>query len=152
MRDVEILQKAVEDAVAAENCFPGVATHQIADPERNDDQLVEKFFARACVERQEIRQRISEKYRKKCNSGGDACGAKEDLDVEWIPEQREVVVEIPMIEDDAVSDSPEAVQKHEQVRKKKKERHPENRREGDEEFVSAGIHFSDQGSATGDQF
>jgi hypothetical protein len=32
------------------------------------------------------------------------------------------------------------MQEHEQVRKKKEERDPEDRREGYEEFVGAGIH------------
>ena len=46
MRDVKILEEAIEDSVAAENGFPCVTTNEIADPQRDDDQLVEKFFAR----------------------------------------------------------------------------------------------------------
>jgi hypothetical protein len=59
--DVEILEKSVEDTVAAENGFPGVSTNQVADPQRNNDQLIEEFFARASVEGQEIGERITEK-------------------------------------------------------------------------------------------
>ncbi len=58
--DVQILQKAVEDTVGAENGFPGIAANEIADPERDDDQLVEEFFARAGVEGQEISERVTE--------------------------------------------------------------------------------------------
>ena len=45
MSDVQVLEKAVEDSVAAEDGFPGVAADEIADPQRNDDQLIEQFFA-----------------------------------------------------------------------------------------------------------
>ena len=84
VRDVQILQEAIEDAVAAENGFPGVAANEIADPQRDDDELVEQFFARAGVEGEEIRERVAEQERKKGHGGGDAHGAQEDLDVKRI--------------------------------------------------------------------
>src|SRR5437879_7249862 len=43
---VEILEEAVQDAVAAENGFPRVAAHEVADPKRNDHQLVEQVLPR----------------------------------------------------------------------------------------------------------
>ena len=46
VRDVEIFQKSVEDAVAAENRFPGIAAYEIAHPERNYHELIEQLFAR----------------------------------------------------------------------------------------------------------
>jgi hypothetical protein len=58
--DVQVLEKAVEDSVAAENGFPGVAADEIADPQRHDDQLVEEFLARAGVKREVIGERVAE--------------------------------------------------------------------------------------------
>jgi hypothetical protein len=59
--DVEILKRAVEDAVGAEDSFPCVAADEIADPERDDDELVEKLFAGARVKGKKVSERISEK-------------------------------------------------------------------------------------------
>jgi len=56
--DVEILQKAVEDAVGAENGFPGLPADEIADRQRNNDQLVEKFFARTGVKGHVVGERV----------------------------------------------------------------------------------------------
>src|SRR6185437_1932160 len=39
---VNILQQRVKDAVAAQDGLPGVSSHQIADPERNNHQLIEE--------------------------------------------------------------------------------------------------------------
>ena len=74
--DVEVLEEAVEDAVGAENGFPGVAADEIADPERNDDELIEKIFANARVEGHEVGERIAEREREQRDAGGDAqqCG------------------------------------------------------------------------------
>ena len=41
LREVHILQQRVQHAVAAQDRFPGIGAHQIADPQRNDDQLIE---------------------------------------------------------------------------------------------------------------
>ena len=59
------MQEAVEHAVAAENGFPGVAANEIADPQRDDDELIEDFFARAGVERKIVGERIAEQQRAK---------------------------------------------------------------------------------------
>ena len=50
VRDVQVLQKAVQHAVASENGFPGVTADEIADPKRYDNELIEEFFSRASVE------------------------------------------------------------------------------------------------------
>ena len=49
MRDVQVLKKSIQDTVGAENRFPSVTPNEIADPQRNDNQLIENFFARTCV-------------------------------------------------------------------------------------------------------
>src|SRR5258708_20019496 len=87
-----------------------------------------------------MRERVAEKYRKNCDGGRDAHGAEQDLDIKRIFEEREVVVQIPVMEDDAVADDPEAVQEHEQVGKKQEECYPEDGGERYQEFVGAGIH------------
>ena len=55
-------------------------------------------------------------------------------------EELGVILEIPLVDDDAVADEPEAVGKHERVGKKKEEADPEERWEGDDGFVEAGVH------------
>src|SRR5437588_4998874 len=112
MGDVEILQEAVEDSITAENWFPGVAADEITDPERDDDELVEEFLARAGLERQKIGERISEKYGKHGDRGSDANGAEKDLYVERIFEECGVILEIPVMDDEPVADGPEAVKEH----------------------------------------
>src|SRR5881392_1830528 len=140
MGDMEILQEAVEDTFTAENCFPGVATDEITDPERDDHELVEEFLARAGLKRQKIGEGISEKYGKHGDGGGDSNGAKKDLYIEWIFEECDVILEIPVMDDDAFADGPEAVKEHQNIGKQQKKCDPENGRERDEEFVGAGVH------------
>ena len=82
--DMEILQEAVEDAVAAENCFPGVAAHEIADPQRDDDELIEDFLARAGVKGKIVGQRITEQQGAERDGGGDAHAAEQDFGVNGI--------------------------------------------------------------------
>jgi len=62
------------------------------------------------VERQEVGERETEEQREKSYGGGDAGGAEEDFDIQTILEESGVVGEIPVMEDDAVADGPEAVQ------------------------------------------
>ena len=133
--DVEVLKEAVEDAFAAEDGFPGVTANQVADPERDDDELVEEFFAGAGVERNEIRERVAEEDRKERDRSGYAHGAEEDAGVERVGGELVVVVEIPVMDDETVLDGPETVGEHQGVRKKQEEADPEQRREGDQRFV-----------------
>src|SRR5438552_3848289 len=60
MSYVKILQQGVQNAVAAENCLPGIGPHQIAHPEGNDHQLIEQVFALARIKRKIVGERISE--------------------------------------------------------------------------------------------
>jgi len=100
--DVEKLQRAVEDTVRAEDGFPRVAADKITDPERDDDELIEKFFAGAGVEGEEVSERVAEKKRKKSHGNSDAESAEENGGVERIGEELGVLAEIPVVEDDAV--------------------------------------------------
>ncbi len=97
--DVGILEEAVEDAFAAENCFPGVAANEIADPERHDDELIEQFLARAGMKREVIGKGIAEKQGTEHDGAGDAHGAEENFGVEGIREQLLIIVEIPVMDD-----------------------------------------------------
>ena len=135
--DVEILEEAVEDAFAAENCFPGVAANEIADPERHDDELIEQFFARAGMKREVVGERIAEEQGTEHHGAGDAHGAEENFGVEGIREELLIIVEIPVMDEDAVLYGPEAVRKHQRVGQKEKESDPEKRWGGDDRFVGA---------------
>src|SRR5580700_9369678 len=134
---MEVLEKAVEDSFAAEDCFPGVAADQIADPERHDDELIEQFFARAGMKREVIGERIAEEKRAEHYRGCDAHGAEENFGVEGIGEKFLVIGEIPIMDEDAVLNRPEAVGKHERVGQQEEKRYPDERRRGDERFVDA---------------
>jgi hypothetical protein len=146
--DVEILEEAVEDAVTAKDGFPGVTANEIADPEGDNDELIEQLFARTRVERQIVGERIAEQEREECDRSGDAHGAKKDLSVDGIREKRFVVGEIPFADDEAIVDGPKAMSEHEGVRKQQEEAHPEEWREVDDRFVSSRVHFSCQISVT----
>ena len=128
VREVQILQKAVEHAVAAENRFPSVTANQIADPERNDDELIEEFFARAGVERQKIGERIAEEERAKRNGGGDAHRAKKYFDVNGFVNERAVIAQVPVMDDEAVANGPEAVSEHQRVGEQQEQADPKERR------------------------
>src|SRR6202034_69968 len=102
VREVPILQEGVEHAVAAENCFPCVAAHQITHPERDDHKLIEEFFANSRVERQVVRQRVAQEQREECDRTGDAHGAQENLCVEGMDEQLLIVLQVPLMDKQAV--------------------------------------------------
>src|SRR3981081_542812 len=40
-REVQILEKAVEHAIAAQDGFPGVTANEVADPQRHDHELIQ---------------------------------------------------------------------------------------------------------------
>ena len=126
--DVEILQEAVEDAVAAEDCFPGVAANEIADPERDDDELIEEFFACACMERQVVGERIAEQQGTESDGGGDAHACGKGLRRRRDCDEVAVIVEIPLMNDEAVAHEPEAVGEHEGVGEEQEKADPEQRR------------------------
>src|SRR5579864_929608 len=140
MRDVKILEKTVEDAVAAKDGFPRIAANEIADPEWNDDELIEEFFACAGMEGEIVRKRIAEEERQKRNGSRDAHGAEKNFRVDGIGEKCSVVGEITLMDNEAVANGPEAVREHERVGEKKEEANPQEWREGDDRFVGAGVH------------
>ena len=76
------------------------------------------------VERQVIRDRITEKNGEQRNGRSDARGAEEHLNVDRIFEERRVVVESPPMGDDTVMDGPKAVKEHHQIGKKQEQRDP----------------------------
>ena len=66
--------------------------------------------------------------------------AEQHLDVKRVLEKGGVVVEIPVMDDDAVADRPETVQKHQQVGKKKEQRNPQDWGKRDQDFISSRVH------------
>ncbi len=113
---MQILQETVEHALAAEDGFPRVAAHEIADPQGNDHKLVEKLLARTGVERDEKGERIAEEHRTQSYRRCDAHGAEKDFGVERIRNQLVVVLEVPLVDEETVADHPEAVGEHQAVR------------------------------------
>ena len=57
---MHVLQQRVEDAVAAEDRLPRVRPHQVAHPQRNDDELVEEILFGACIKGKEVCQWITQ--------------------------------------------------------------------------------------------
>src|SRR6266853_3104688 len=135
--EVEVLEKAIENAFAAQNGFPGVAAHQVAHPQRHDDELVEQFFARAGMKRQVIGQRVAEQQRAERYRSSDAHGAQEDFDVYGLGEERRIIVEVPLVDENSVTNRPEAVREHQGVGKQEEEANPEERGERDDRLVRA---------------
>ncbi len=90
--DVKILQEAVEHSFGTEDGLPGIAADEIADPQGNDDELVEKVLANAGVERHEIRDGVAEQQRKQSYSGGDTHGAEKNLRVDGLLKKFGVVL------------------------------------------------------------
>src|SRR5712672_2878041 len=108
VRDAQILEKAVEHAIAAEDGFPGVTADEIADPQRHDHKLIEEFLARTGVEGEIVRERVAEEQRAEGYGAGDACGAEKNLKVQGIGKQCAVVLQIPVVDQETVAHDPEA--------------------------------------------
>src|SRR6266566_2061408 len=138
--EVQVLQEAIQHAVAAKNGFPSVAAHKVADPERHDDELVEKFPAPARVKSQIVRERITKQDGAERYGSCYSHGAEKHLGIERIREESFVVVEIPMMNDHAFTHRPQAVCKHQRVGKQKKRANPDEWREGNERFVGPRVH------------
>src|SRR4051812_29156489 len=60
---VHILQQSVQYTIASQDGFPRVSPNQIADPQRNDYQLVQQILFSG-AKRQKIRQRIAQQKRQ----------------------------------------------------------------------------------------
>jgi hypothetical protein len=140
--DVKILEKTVENAVGAENGFPGVSANEIADPERNDDELIEELPPGAGFEGHEIGQRIAEEQGEEGDTRGDAHGAEKDFEINGIMEELGVVLKIPFVNEEAIANEPETVGEHQGIRKKKEQADPQEWRQGDDRFVGTGVHRS----------
>src|ERR1035438_3559796 len=79
MSEVQILQETVKHPVASQDGFPRIATDEVAHPERDDHQLIEKFFARPAVKRQIVSERVAKKQRKQCHQSGDTHRSEKNL-------------------------------------------------------------------------
>jgi hypothetical protein len=102
--------------------------------------LIEQVFADACVEGHVVREGIAEEDGEQRDGSGDARGAQKNFDVDGIVEELGVILKIPFVDDEAVANEPEAVGEHEGVGNEKEKRDPGKGREGDGEFVEAGVH------------
>jgi len=129
--EMKILEEAVEDAFAAENGFPGVAADEIADPQGNDDKLVEQFLAGAGMKRKVVGERVAEEQGAEGHRCGDAHGAQEDFEIDGLREESFVIVQVPLVDEETVFDGPEAVREHQRVGEQEEEADPEERWERD---------------------
>jgi hypothetical protein len=77
------------------------------------------------VEGEKVCERIAEEKREEGNGSGDARGAQKNLEVERIGEEYTIILQIPVVNERAVANQPEAVRKHERVRQQKKKTDPE---------------------------
>src|SRR5579872_1653310 len=108
--EVQVLQERVEHAIAAQDGFPGIGAHQVADPKRNDYELIEQVFARAGMKRKIVSQGITEQQSEEHDAGGNPHGAKQSLEVDVDAQQFGIVAEIPIMNDRLRrADRPEAV-------------------------------------------
>ena len=141
MRDVEILQEAVEHAIASKDCFPSVTAHKITGPQRDNHELVEKIFSFWCVKREEISEWVSENQREQGNGGGDANRSKKDREVNRVANQLDVILKIPVVNDGLLRrNRPEAVAEEKRVGKKEECGDPDQRRDRDGRFIGTGVH------------
>ncbi len=94
------------------------------------------------LERKIVGQGITEQQGTERDGGGDAHAAEEDFDVNGIGDEGAVIVESPLMDDEAVADQPETVGEHERVGEEQEKADPEQRRQRDDRFVGARVHFS----------
>jgi hypothetical protein len=87
--------------------------------------LIEKFLARAGVEREVIGKRIAEQQREEHYGRGDAHGAEQDFKIDRIGNERVKVSQVPLMHNHALSHRPEAVSEHKSIRQQQKEPYPE---------------------------
>ena len=136
---VHILQQRIEHTIGAEDRLPRIRSHQITDPQRNDHQLIEQIFSLACIERQEIRQRISQQQRKQHHARRNPHRAQQRLPVHRLLQQFFIVLEIPRVHDGLRRrDRPEAVAEHQQIRHQQKHCYPHQRRHRHDRLVERG--------------
>src|SRR5215472_16296365 len=148
---MRILQQRVENAVAAENRLPRVSANQVADPEGDDDQLVEKILTLSCAEREIVGKRITQHQGKQHDPGRNPHRSKQRLEVDADVQQLAVVLESPGVNDLlAGGHRPEAVTKHQRVWSQQKHPDPGERRYCNRGLVGAGEHqFLSGDSRTG---
>src|SRR5262249_12794834 len=123
--DVQVLQEAVEDTVAAEDRLPSIAANEITDPERNDHELIQKFLAPPRVKGDKVGEWVAEEQREKRDRGRYTHRAKQNAGVQWVRQELLIVIEIPVGDDKAVLHAPETVSEHQGIREQKKEADPE---------------------------
>ena len=92
------------------------------------------------MKRQVVRERIAEEERAQCNRCGYAHGAQQDSNVHGFRKESGVIVQVPVMDDDAVADCPETVRQHQRIGKQKEQADPEERRQGDQRLISARVH------------
>src|SRR5260370_39300991 len=109
---MQVLYETIEDAFAAKNGFPRITTHEIAHPQRYDDELVEQLLARAPMKREVVSKRVAKQKGEQRHRSGDAHSTQEDFDVDGFGKESRIIVQVPLVDKNSVMDGPEAVRKH----------------------------------------
>src|SRR4051812_9507933 len=86
LSQVQVLQRGIKHTVGPEDSFPGVGADKIADPEWDDQKLVEQVLFCASVKAQQVRDRVSQAKRENHDAGGDPGGAQKRLTIDVVSE------------------------------------------------------------------
>ena len=92
------------------------------------------------MKRHVIGERIPEQERQNSHAGGNSHGTKKDFDIDRVVKEFCVVLQIPVMDKNAVLYFPEAVSQHQTVRKEKEERHPGEGWKRDKKSVGSRVH------------
>jgi len=89
------------------------------------------------VKRQVVGERVAEQDRQDRDGRGDSHRAEKNFDVERIGDELVIVLEVPLVNEEAVAHEPEAMREHQRVGKQQKQADPQKGRRGDQRLVGA---------------
>src|SRR5207248_597825 len=117
VRDVRVLQQSVQYSIAAKYGLPRIGTYQIADPQRNDCELIKQVLAGSRMKRQIVGKRVSQQQRKQHYPQRDSHRAQQRLSVDVYSKKLAIVVQIPVMNNGLRwGNRPEAVTEKKNVR------------------------------------
>src|SRR5207244_12450559 len=115
----------VQHAIAAENRLPCIRAHQVADPQRNDYELIEELLSFSCMEREMVSEWIAEQKRQDHYSCGNPHGTEQGLQVNADAKQLAVIIQSPGVDDRLPRrDRPEAIEEDNGVGDQQENRNP----------------------------
>jgi hypothetical protein len=76
------------------------------------------------MERQVVSQGVTQEQGQKRHRGRDPHRPKKHSDVEWIGKELVIILQVPLMDEHSIADQPEAVSKHQCVRKQQERAYP----------------------------